>query len=82
MRRLVDDTKEMPRHKSGSPKTQDEWRISLSRWFSVERRCLFVASRQRRELYDLLVERFQGDGKVEVVMDRRGERQGAPAMTG
>jgi hypothetical protein len=32
---------------------------------------LFVVSRQHRELYDLLAERFQDDEKVEVVVDRR-----------
>jgi hypothetical protein len=32
---------------------------------------LFVVSRQHRELYDLLVERFQDDRNVEVVLDRR-----------
>jgi len=34
-------------------------------------RYLFVVSRQHRELYDLLVERFQNDRKVEVIIDRR-----------
>lgn len=34
-------------------------------------RYLFVVSRQHPELYELLVERFQDDKKVEVIVDRR-----------
>lgn len=34
-------------------------------------RYLFVVSRQHQELYELLVERFQDDKKVEVLLDRR-----------
>jgi hypothetical protein len=47
-------------------------------------RYLFVVSRQHWELYDLLVERFRGDDKVEVVVDRRAathERVGAHRET-
>jgi hypothetical protein len=40
---------------------------------------LFVVSRQHRELYDLLVERFQNDRKVEVILDRRVQTQEARA---
>jgi hypothetical protein len=32
---------------------------------------LFVVSRKHPELFELLVERFQDDNKVEVVLDRR-----------
>jgi len=32
---------------------------------------LFIVSRQHPELYELLVERFQDDRKVEVILDRR-----------
>ena len=42
-------------------------------------RYLFVVSRQHRELYDLLVERFQDDTKVEVILDRRVQTQEARA---
>ena len=34
-------------------------------------RYLFVVSRQHEQLFELLVERFQGDQNVEVVLDRR-----------
>jgi len=34
-------------------------------------RYLFVVSTQHRELYELLIERFQDDRNVEVVLDRR-----------
>jgi hypothetical protein len=34
-------------------------------------RYLFVVSRQHKQLFELLVERFQGDQNVEVVLDRR-----------
>jgi hypothetical protein len=34
-------------------------------------RYLFVVSRQHQQLYELLVERFQGDPNVEVILDRR-----------
>jgi hypothetical protein len=47
--------------------------------FLPKPRYLFVVARQHREMYDLLIERFQDDTKVEVVMDRRaatGERAG------
>jgi hypothetical protein len=37
-------------------------------------RYLFVVSRHYTELYELLVERFQGDKNVEVVLDRRAAR--------
>ena len=40
---------------------------------------LFVVSRQHRELYDLLVEHFQDDRKVEVILDRRVQTQEARA---
>lgn len=39
-------------------------------------RYLIVVSRQHHELYDFLVERFQDDNKVEVVLDRRGATLG------
>jgi len=39
--------------------------------FSKRPRYLFVVSRRYTELYELLVERFQGDKNVEVVLDRR-----------
>ena len=34
-------------------------------------RYLFVVSRQHPSLYELLVERFEGDKNVEVILDRR-----------
>ena len=34
-------------------------------------RYLFVVSRQHPQLYELLVERFEGDPNVEVILDRR-----------
>ena len=42
--------------------------------FSKRPRYLFVVSRHYTELYELLVERFQGDKNVEVVLDRRAAR--------
>ena len=39
-------------------------------------RHVFVVSRHHARLYDYLVERFQDDKKVEVILDRRvGERR-------
>ena len=37
----------------------------------IRPRYLFIVSRQHPELYELLVERFQDDRKVEVILDRR-----------
>lgn len=37
-------------------------------------RYLFVVSRQHPQLYELLVERFQDDRNVEVILDRRAGR--------
>jgi hypothetical protein len=37
----------------------------------IRPRYLFVVSRQHVELYELLIERFQDDRNVEVVLDRR-----------
>ena len=45
----------------------------------IRPRYLFIVSRQHRELYDLLVERFQDDRKVEVILDRRVQTQEARA---
>jgi hypothetical protein len=39
-------------------------------------RYLFVVARQHPELYELLLERFRDDNKVEVILDRRRETQG------
>ena len=40
-------------------------------------RHLFLIARQDARLYEYLVERFQGDRNVEVILDRRhGERRG------
>jgi len=39
-------------------------------------RHLFIVSRHHRDLHDYLVTRFEGDAKVEVILDRRrGERR-------
>ena len=38
-------------------------------------RYLFVVSRQHPSLYELLVERFQDDKNVEVILDRRAPPQ-------
>ena len=43
-------------------------------------RYLFVVSRRHPELYELLVERFEGDRNVEVVLDRRSS--GLPGEPG
>ena len=37
----------------------------------IRARYLFVVSRQHSALYELLVERFQDDKNVEVILDRR-----------
>ena len=37
----------------------------------IRARYVFVVSRQHPELYELLVERFQDDKNVEVILDRR-----------
>ena len=39
-------------------------------------RYLFVVSRQHPQLYELLIERFQDDRNVEVILDRRVAAQG------
>ena len=39
-------------------------------------RTLFVVSRRHVELYEYLKERFAGDEQVEVILDRRGTREG------
>jgi len=41
-------------------------------------RYLFVVSRRHPELYELLVERFEGDRNVEVILDRRSGPSGEP----
>lgn len=51
---------------SGSPLDARDDAVPLTR-----PRYLFVVSRQHRELYELLIERFQDDKKVEVILDRR-----------
>ena len=38
-------------------------------------RYLFVVSRKHRELYELLIERFQDDQNVEIILDRRAATQ-------
>jgi len=46
-------------------------------------RHVFVVSRHHARLYDYLIERFQGDRKVEVILDRRvGERRAAERRNG
>ena len=41
-------------------------------------RTLFIVSRRHTELYDYLRERFAGDEQVEIILDRRGAREGDP----
>ena len=41
----------------------------------IRARYLFVVSRQHSALYELLVERFQDDKNVEVIVDRRATRR-------
>ena len=48
----------------------------------IRPRYLFVVSRQHRFLYELLVERFQDDKNVEVILDRRAATRGTPAEYG
>jgi hypothetical protein len=52
---------------SGSKRHQPNDEVPLL----IRPRYLFVVSRQHVELYELLIERFQDDRNVEVVLDRR-----------
>ena len=46
-------------------------------------RHVFVESRHHARLYDYLIERFQDDKKVEVILDRRmGERRSGGVASG
>lgn len=46
-------------------------------------RHVFVVSRHHARLYDYLIERFQDDKKVEVILDRRvGERRSDSRASG
>ena len=46
-------------------------------------RHVFVVSRHHARLYDYLIERFQDDKKVEVILDRRvGERRSGGLSAG
>jgi hypothetical protein len=61
-----------PRHGAGTVSVLTET-ASL-----IRPRYLFVVSRQHQYLYELLVERFQDDKNVEVVLDRRAATRASP----